>query len=729
MAPVRPVTDNYFGTEVMDGYRWMEEPGSAEFATWLKAQAEHADAVLGALPGRAELLARVRALDNAATSVLTVQPAGGRLFYLRVAPGEDSPKLYVREEGDRAPDATKNSPGRVLLDPERLGAKEDTHAAIDYFVPSPDGKRVAVGLSTGGSERSVLHVLDADDGRDLGEAIDRAADAEPCWRPDGRALFYRRLAQVAAAAPPNERYKNRRAYQHLLGTDPQQDTPLLAHGLTPGIDVGEDDKPAVFASPASPHALARVTHGISRELTLYSAPLSQLDGSRTPWRKVADVSDEITQADLHGDELFLLSHHGAARYQVLRVRLPAADLRTATTAVAASEVVLTQIRCAADALYVRTLDGGLGGVLRIPYEEPEASGERHDTPAEPSPPTAMVSAAPPPSVALPFAGAIWEVSADPLAPGVVFSLEGWVQAPVFLRYDPAAEVKVADTGLQPPSPVDCRDIESFEVKARAADGTLVPLSIVAKRGLVRDGSAPALLIGYGGYGVSIDPFFDPTRLAWLERGGVWAIAHVRGGGEYGEDWHQAGRKLSKPNSWGDFIACAEYLVQEKWTVPAHLAGMGGSAGGITVGRAITSRPELFGAAVIQAGVCNALRSETTPAGPPNVPEMGTTAEPAGFRGLSEMDAFHHVKESTAYPAVLLTAGINDPRVEPWQSAKMAARLRAASTSGKPVLLRVDYDAGHGLGSSRAQGQAEQADVDAFLLWQLGGGQKQQGSRQ
>lgn len=202
----------------------MEEPRNAEFATWLKAQAEHASAVLAALPGRTELLARVQALDNAATSILTVQPAGGRLFYLRIAPGEDSPKLCVRQEGSAATGPT-NPVDRVLLDPDRLGAKEDTHVAIDYFVPSPDGKRVAVGLSTGGSERSVLHVLDADDDRDLGEAIDRAADAEPCWRPDGRALFYRRLAEVPADAPPSERYKNRRAYQHLLGTDPREDTP------------------------------------------------------------------------------------------------------------------------------------------------------------------------------------------------------------------------------------------------------------------------------------------------------------------------------------------------------------------------------------------------------------------------------------------------------------------------------------------------------------------------
>ncbi len=217
------------------------------------------------------------------------------------------------------------------------------------------------------------------------------------------------------------------------------------------------------------------------------------------------------------------------------------------------------------------------------------------------------------------------------------------------------------------------------------------------------------------------PILFSTRrsLAWLERGGVLAYAHVRGGGDYGEDWHLGGQKLTKPNTWNDFIACAEYLVAEKWTSPAHLAGSGTSAGGILIGRAITSRPELFGAAVIQVGYSNTLRYEKMAAGPLNIPEFGTTADPEGFRGLYEMDALHHVADRTAYPAVLLTAGVNDPRVEPWQTGKMAARLQAASNSGKPVLLRVDFDAGHGLGSTKTQRLTAVADMDAFLLWQIG----------
>jgi prolyl oligopeptidase len=262
-------------------------------------------------------------------------------------------------------------------------------------------------------------------------------------------------------------------------------------------------------------------------------------------------------------------------------------------------------------------------------------------------------------------------------------------------------------------------LESVEVKARSHDGEMIPLSIIYKRGIKLDGSNPTLLAGYGAYGISRDPGFNPALLAWYEKGGVYAVAHVRGGGEYGEDWYKAGYKLTKPNTWKDFIACAQYLIQNGYTSPARLAGTGGSAGGILIGRAITERPDLFGAAIIQVGCSDMLRMETTPNGVPNIPEFGSVKTQDGFKGLYEMSAYNHVSDGTKYPAVMLTTGINDPRVEPWQSAKMAARLQAATASGKPVLLRVDYEAGHGIGSTKKQGEELTVDMWAFLLWQFG----------
>jgi prolyl oligopeptidase len=251
------------------------------------------------------------------------------------------------------------------------------------------------------------------------------------------------------------------------------------------------------------------------------------------------------------------------------------------------------------------------------------------------------------------------------------------------------------------------------------DGVKVPLSIVHRRDLALDGSHPTILSGYGAYGFSAHVNFDAINLAWLERGGVLATAHVRGGGAFGKHWHHAGRKLTKPNTWKDFIACAEYLVREKYTSPAKLAGQGGSAGGILIGRAITERPDLFAAARISVGCTDMMRFETTMNGPPNVPEFGSTAKEDEFKALFAMSTLHQIKDGTRYPAVLLTHGINDPRVEPWMSAKATARFQAATASGKPVLFRVDYHAGHGIGSTRKQRQEELADVWSFFLWQMG----------
>jgi prolyl oligopeptidase len=280
--------------------------------------------------------------------------------------------------------------------------------------------------------------------------------------------------------------------------------------------------------------------------------------------------------------------------------------------------------------------------------------------------------------------------------------------------------QVTDTKLQPAGPYDNpADLEAVEVKIPSYDGTLVPLSIVQRKGLKLDGSNPTFLFGYGSYGFSQNPFFVPLMLAWHERGGIGAICHVRGGGEYGEEWHLAGKGPTKPNTWRDFIACAQYLVDKKYTSPARLAGVSGSAGGITIGRAITERPDLLGTALIGAGCSDMLRQETTANGVPNIPEFGSTKTEEGFKALYGMSAYHHIKDRTAYPAVLLDTGINDPRVDSWQMAKMAARLQAASTSGKPVLLRVDYEAGHGVGSTEKQIQEELADEWSFLLWQFG----------
>lgn len=319
---------------------------------------------------------------------------------------------------------------------------------------------------------------------------------------------------------------------------------------------------------------------------------------------------------------------------------------------------------------------------------------------------------------LPYKGAIGSLVTDYRHPGAIFEETAWTHSALWYAYDPQTH-RIVDTRLKPLSPVDMSGYTSVEVKAPSADGTLIPLSIIYKKGLALDGSHPTLLDGYGAYGEVMSPYFNPTRKPWLDQGGVIAESHVRGGGEYGEGWHLAGQKLTKHHTWEDFIACGQYLIDHGYTSPAHLAGEGTSAGGITIGRAITARPDLFGAALIRVGVSNAVRQELSPNGPPNIPEFGSVTTPDGFQALYEMDAYQHVKDGVKYPAAMVETGINDPRVASWEPAKMATRLQAATGSGKPILLRVDYDAGHGMGSTKAQNDLLLADEYAFLLWQLG----------
>jgi len=686
-TPKHEVTDDFFGAKIIDSYRWLENLKSPEVSDWMKAQNTYTRSVLDQVSGRDKLRERIAQLDGTGILVSRFQSFGGHWFYLKRMPGEDNRKLYTRQ----GPDGSE----RLLLDPETLTAN-GVHYSVDYYQPSLDGKLVAIGISPGGSENSVLRILDTTTGKDLGERIDRTQFGAISWLSDNHSFFYNRLHKLGPDEPRTSYYLNSRAYLHHLGDDPDKDAPVFGNGLSSSVAMIDSDFPIVAVPPNSDYAFGIVAHGVQNEQTIYVAKLATVHDASTSWRKLVDVADEVTSFDVHGDHLYLVSHHSASRFKVLRLTLPEGDINNAQEVIAPSEAVVTAIGVAADAVYIQKLDAGLGRLWRLPLE----GGAAQD-------------------IHLPFEGSIQEMFTNPAEGGVFVSAASWTKSPVFLRYDPKSST-IADTKIVPPSPVDFSAITSEEVKAKAPDGVMVPLSIVHRRDLKLDGSHPALLHGYGSYGITYDPGFDPTSLAWLERGGVIAVAHVRGGGEYGEDWHNAGRKATKENTITDFIACAQYLIDHKYTSPNHLAGEGTSAGGITIGGAITERPDLFGAALDNVGMSDDLRAELQVNGPANIPEFGTVKNEDDFHHLLAISAYHRIKDRTAYPAVLLTTGINDPRVDPWQMDKMTARLQAATSSSKPVLLRVDYDAGHGgIGATRSQHTALLTDQFSFLLWQLG----------
>lgn len=684
-AAVREARDVYFGTEIADPYRWMEDAKNPEFASWLKAQAAYAGSRIERLPMREDLLRRLDELSNVNHDVSGARRVGEKYFYYKVAPGENDRKLYVREK--------LGGTERLLVDPAKLGAGAKRYSIMAYS-PSHDGRHVSYIVSAGGSEDGELRVVEVASGRDLGEHIDRTRWSAGSWLPDGRSFAYRRLRKLDGNAPATEKFQKSRTYLHVLGTDPEQDKPLLGHGVDPALQIEPALFPWVWVPAGSKYVLAGLATGVSPNDAFFVAPLDALKQPVVPWRKIADFSDEVQAAVVHGDDLYLLSFKNTPRYRILRTSAAAPDLAGAREVVPPGESIITGIAAARDALYAQLLDGGIGRLVRIDYKDHSRR-----------------------PIKLPYDGAIFELNADPRAAGVLVATHSWVRPPGYFVFDPRRNA-LLEAPLQPRFPIDVSAFEAVEVAARSHDGTLVPLSIVYRRGLKRDGNNPALLIGYGAYGFSLHPAFSPRSLAWLERGGVLAFAHVRGGGEYGREWHTAGQKLTKPNTWKDFIACAEYLVAQKYTSPRRLAGQGRSAGGILIGNAIAERPDLFAAAVINVGVLNPLRFETTANGLPNIHEFGSVKTEDGFKGLLAMDAYTRIRDNTAYPAVLLTHGINDPRVEPWLSAKMAARLQAATTSGKPVWLRIEYDAGHGLGSTKSQRNEEQADTYAFLFQQL-----------
>lgn len=685
VARVEVVRETHFGTTVEDPYRWMERWQSEEAQSWLKAQAARAQEVLTALPERDALLARITELGDASPALWSFRVAGGRTFYLRRDPGENLGKLVVRT----APDAAE----RVLLDPNTLGG--DVHSAIDWYAPSWDGKHVAYGVSPGGSEDSTLRVIEVDTGATPGLAIPHTTYGGVNWLPDSQAFVYNRSPDPDAPGTTS-RYVDSRMYLHQLGTDAREDVALLGRGVHPGVPMEPVDIPFIILRRDSPWMIGIVMHGDQRELTLYAAPRGGLaDPASCPWTKIADVEDAVTGLELAGDTVYLLSHRDAPRYRVLALDLPHAPGTHPREVVPEGRAVIQDVTVAGDTLLTLDLDGGISRLRRVA----RGGGE-------------------PEQVPLPFEGSIVEWTGDPDSTQVLLQLTSWTVSPRVYRYD-ATTGALADTGWRAPSPIDFSQVEAHEVFAPARDGTPIPLSIVHRKGLKLDGSNPTLLTGYGSYGITIPPAFRPEMLAWYERGGVWAIAHMRGGGEYGNAWHQAGRKLNKENTIADFIACAEYLIAQGYTRADRLAGQGGSAGGIPSGGALVRRPDLWAAMVMNVPLTNALRFEWTENGPPNVLELGSSTTEEGFRGLLIIDSYLRVRDGVAYPAVLLTTGANDPRVEVWMAMKMAARLQAATSSGKPVLLRVEFQGGHGIGSTRRQLDVERAETLAFLLWQFG----------
>ena len=687
--PAKPVVDRFFGTAVEDPYRFLEDTGDPVVAKWMRSQADATAAVLARLPGRDALLARIKEIDAATPAVIGAihRDAAGGLVYLKRGAQENQFKLYRRERA--------GAEERLLVDPDTFARATGRPHAIGEVAPSPDGRHVAYTLSASGTEIGTLHVVDTATGHEAMPPIDRIRGGGVVWLDDGSGFFHLRLPAGFAERPRAERFMDQRTVFRTLKA-PQDERVVFGPGVHAALPLDRSDSTYVVPVPGRDLVLAIVAHGVLREISLYAAERSEVLAGAARWEKLFDASAGVQEVAVSGRWLYLRSAKDAPRFKVLRTPLDAIDLARAAVVVPESDGVINDIGGARDALYLTRREGVEKRLYRLGNDDCTALSP----------------------IALPVSCNVRLANAHPRATGAILALGGWTRATRHHALD--EQGRTAELGLAPPGRFDApADLVAREVRVKSHDGVDVPVSIILSRHAVLDGKSPLLLYGYGAYGSVEDPGFSPRLVAWIERGGIYAIAHVRGGGVYGDAWRRAGWKTTKANTWKDGIAAAQWLIDNGYTARDRLAIFGGSAGGIFAGRAITERPDLFRAAVIAVGNVDSVRSETRANGAANIPEYGTVAKEDEFRALLAMSPYANVKAGTAYPAVLFEHGVNDSRVDVWMATKLASRLAAATTGDAPVLLRLDYEAGHGAGATREQSQRQVADRWSFLLWQAG----------
>ncbi|MBC8022704.1 MAG: S9 family peptidase [Burkholderiales bacterium] len=674
----KPASDTYHGVEVRDDYRWLEESANPAVPAWGREQLALTRKALDGLPLRASLQARFKDLYNNRPPRYFAFQHRGSLFAMKRQPPKNQSMLVVMKSPEDA------ASERVLVDPNQLDGKSTT--AIDWYVASLDGKYVAVSLSERGSEQGSAHVYEVATGTRLPDVVPRVngptTGGSIAWDERGTGFFYTRLPQGNERAAADRDFYQQ-VYFHKLGT-PASTDPYVIGKEFPRIAEVE-----LSTTRDGRYVLARVANGDGGEYAYY------LRNASGAWSKVADYADKVRRMELGRDgRIYALSLKDAPRGKVISMPLANPAVASARVIVPQDEATIEAIDVSKEHLYVDYMMGGPSAVRVFDLNGKLVANM----------PTEPVTA-----VGL-------EVVLDD--GDMLFSSTGYVTQTSWYRYAWRSG-KIAKSRLTPAYTVNMDDAVVAREMCVSKDGTRVPVNLVMKKGTKLDGSNPALLTGYGGYGVTLRPSFSNRVRAWLDHGGIFAVANLRGGGEFGEEWHLAGNLTKKQNVFDDMIACGEHLIARGYTSKEKLAATGGSNGGLLMGALLTQRPDLFRAIVSDVGIYDMLRVELTPNGAFNITEFGTVKDPAHFKALYAYSPYHRVKDGTAYPAVLMLTGENDGRVDPWHSRKMAARLQAASTSARPVLLRISMDTGHGQGTALATQVEEDADRFAFLMNELG----------
>lgn len=676
-TPKHPVSDIYHGMTVVDDYRWLEDFSDPAVEQWVAAENEYTRSILDQIPIRAKL-------EQELTAAVKQRPVGygdvrrvaGRFFAMKYDPAREQPSLVVFS-------SLENPDEKTVVDPVQFGG-----AAIDFYAPSTDGKLVAVSLSHGGSESGDVHLFEAASGQELAsDMIPRVnkgtAGGSVAWNQDSSGFYYTRYPSPGER-PPADLDFYQQIFFHKFGT------PVAGDRYELGKDFPRVAEVALRSNKDGTRIIATMANGDGGDFLHF---LKIGDGT---WQQLAVYSDQISQARFGSDNsLYLLSHRDAPMGKLLRLSPSETSVARATVAVPESGVTMDSYLPSGDRLYVVDLDGGPSQVRVF-----TADGR----------PLGKV----PLRTALSVRGIVPFGDHD-----LLFGSTGYIQPPRWSTFSADTRKISPVPALFKPDPVSLEDAEVLRDFAVSKDGTRIPINIIRKKGIPLNGENPVLLTGYGGYSISLSPYYDPTTRVLLDHGFAYAVANLRGGGEYGEKWHLAGNLTHKQNVFDDFYACAQYLVAHKYTSPEHLGIEGGSNGGLLMGAALTQYPEMYRVVLAFVGIYDMLRVELSPNGAFNVTEFGTVKEADQFKALYAYSPYHHVKDDANYPAVIFLTGDNDPRVDPANSRKMVARLQAAGHSKGPILLRTSSHAGHGMGSSLSERISQATDAYSFLFEQLG----------
>jgi prolyl oligopeptidase len=676
VAPQRPVEDLIQNHRIVDPYRWLEDAKSPETQKWVEEEAAYTRRLLDPLPGREELHKRLSEL-MAIGSISAPQLGGQYYFYTKREGTQNQPVLLVREGVDGT--------DRVLVDVNKLAA--DGTLALDWWVPSDDGKYVTYGTSPSGSELSTLHIIETATGKLLPDSIERTRAASIAWKLDNSGFFYTRYPQKGEV-PEGEEVYHRRVFYHALGSDPANDPLVFGKELAP------EDWPGVDLSNDGRWLLISVEQGWTKS-ELY---VQDLRDGKEPVR-ITQGKNFLYGGQIYNGKIFITTNEDAPKYRLFVVDAASVARPNWKEIIPESDAIF-QGAAIVNGQLLAQYEKNASSQLKIFHTNGNAVGE----------------------VQLPQIGTIGGIGGKWNRKEVFFKFSS------FIMPDSVYQVDLASHGTNLWGKVAAPRIDpaQYEVKQNwfnSKDGTRVPMFVFYKKGLELNGKNPTQLTGYGGFNVSNTPEFRGDRFAWLERGGVYAVANLRGGAEFGEAWHRAGMLDKKQNVFDDFIAAAEYLIEQKYTDKEHLAIRGGSNGGLLMGAVLTQRPDLFRAVVCQVPLLDMLRYQNFQIAKLWIPEYGSSDDPKQFDWLYAYSPYHHVKEHTEYPAILFMTADTDTRVDPMHAKKMAALMQSEAANGKdperPILLRVDTKAGHGAGKPIAKQIDELVDIYSFLLWQVG----------